>query len=224
MDAATLQDRIYRGYGKAAVRLGVLHDVFRPSGVLDPLASVSKLLAILASFNAEDWKYIKPSKYGKPFWYGLFDATPTRPGDYLVGPAVTYFIAAQQLHLTVLCVECNRSVALLRAPAPASSTGAQPYGGVCAADSDAALGSLNPDGSLATGWPCSILLGGRQEHGTDLPMAVNNAGFQVLLPPSVPLVIRASDVFLDDLGRRYIVEAAELTDLGWRINSREAHV
>ena len=126
--------------------------------------------------------------------------------------------------VSVLCVECNRKVVLLRTAPATTPTGPQPYGGLCVADSSAALGSVDAAGALATGWPASILLGGRQEHGTNLPMAVSNAGFQILLPPSLPLVVRASDLFLDDLGRRYIVEAAELTDLGWRINCREAHV
>ncbi|MBT2299270.1 hypothetical protein J7E70_02225 [Variovorax paradoxus] len=222
MDAATLQDRINKGYGKAAARLGILHSVARPLTAAAPLLNIQGTL--LCSFNAEDWKYLKPNKYGRPTWYGLFDGSLTRAGDYLIGPAVTYFIAAQQPLLSILCVDCNRQVALLRPPPAAASTGAQGYGGTCAADSTPALGTVDANGALVNGWPCSILLGGRQEHGTNLPMAVNNAGFQILLPPSVPIVIRASDIFLDDLGRRYIAEAAELSDLGWRINAREAHV
>jgi hypothetical protein len=27
----------------------------------------------------------------------------------------------------------------------------------------------------------------------------------------------------DDLGRRYVIDGAELTDLGWRINANELH-
>lgn len=221
MDAATLQNRIYRGYGKAAARLGLPNVVSRPTSAADPLANVIGTLP--CSFNAEDWKYVKPNKYGRPTWYGLFDASTTQAGDYLVGPQGTFFIAAQQLHLSVLCVECNRSIALLRQPAPSASTGAQPYGGVCIAESEPGLGTLDPSGALVKGWPCSILIGGRTEKGGTLPMSTKDAGWQILLPKSVPLVLRASDVLLDDLGRRYVLEAAELSDLGWRCNAKEVH-
>lgn len=223
MDAATLQSRIYKGYGKAAVRLGLANNVYRPAGTANPLAAGNLLVSLLASFNSEDWSYLKPNKYGRPTWYGLFDGSLTRAGDYLVGPKGTFFIAAQQLHLSILCVECNRSVALVRAPAASSPTGVQAYGGACATEDTAALGTLNGDGTLSAGWPASILLAGKSEQGVGLPMSVKNAGFQILLPASIPLVINASDTFLDDLGRRYVAEACELTDLGWRINAKEAH-
>ncbi len=222
MDAAKLQSRIYKGYGKAAKRLGVSYDIARPIYPANPLGNI--VGSLLASFNAEDWKYIKPNKYGKATWYGLFDATTTQVGDYLLGPQGPFFIAAQQLHLSVLCVGCNRSVALMRAPEGASAVGAQAYGGVCASESGAALGDIDSNGCMVSGWPASVLFGGRQAHGTELPMSVSNACFQILLPASVPEVISASDIFVDDLGRRFQADACELTDLGWRVNAKEVHV
>lgn len=222
MDAATLQNHIYKGYGKAAQRLGLPNVVSRPLLAADPLANV--IGTLLCSFNAEDWKYIKASKYGRPTWFGLFDATTTRAGDYLVGPQGTFFIAAQQLHLSVLCVECNRRVAMIRSVAVGPAVGAQGYSGACASEGLTVLGDIDSNGCMVSGWPASILQGGRQTHGTDLPMSVSNAGFQILLPRSVPITIEASDVLVDDLGRRYQAEACELTDLGWRINSKEVHI
>jgi hypothetical protein len=221
MDAATLQNRIYKGYGKAALRLGIQYDIARPIYPQAPLGNV--IGNLLASFNAEDWKYSRPNKYGKPTWFGLFDGTVTQAGDYLVGAQSTYFIAAQQLHLPILCVECNRQVSLLSMPSGPSSVGAQGYGGVCAAESISVLGDVDSYQCLVTGWPASVLFGGRQTHGTDLPLSVNNTGFQIILPRSVPETINASDIFVDDLGRRYQVEGAELTDLGWRANVKEVH-
>lgn len=221
MDAATLQNRIYRGYGKAAARIGVLYQVARPLAAAAPLANIE--FSLLCSFNARDWTYIKPNRYGDPSWYGLFDATQTQAGDYLLGPQGPFFVAGQQLHLSILCINCNRSVALLRTPTATSPTGVQPYGGNCAAEDTAALGSIDVNGKLVNGWPASILLVGRAEAGGVLPMSMKNAGFQVLLPASVPITINSSDMLLDDLGRRYMIEAAEFTDLGWRINAKEAH-
>jgi len=221
MDAATLQSRIYRGYGKAAARLGQLYQVARPLAASAPLGNIE--FSLLCSFNNRDWTYIKPDRYGDPTWYGLFDASNTQAGDYLLGPQGPYFIANQLLHVSILCVSCNRSVVLLRPPAPTSDTGVQGYGGQCLAEDGVALGSVDANGAVANGWPACIILSGRADAAGPLPMSMKNAGWQILLPASVPLVIGSSDILLDDLGRRYVVEAAELTDNGWRINAKEAH-
>jgi hypothetical protein len=101
--------------------------------------------------------------------------------------------------------------------------GAQPYGGVCVAESVAVLGAVDAAGALVTGWPCSILIGGRTEKGGTLPMSTKDAGWQIMLPRALPEQPAANSIFLDDLGRRYIVEAAELSELGWRCNVKEVH-
>lgn len=219
MDAATLQNRIYQGYAKAAIRIGTLYNQYRPSTAADPLATQRG--TIYTSFNAEDFGYSKPNKYGKPTWYALLDGTLTRPGDYLVGSQGTFFIAAQQLNLPILVVECNRSVRIARNAAP-TTVGAVAYGG--SNDSTAAdnLGTSSA-GNLLTGWPASVLIGGRSDKMVTEPMSVKSAGYQVLLPCSVPITISQGDVLHDDLNRRYSVYAAELTDLGWRLNVNEEH-
>ncbi|XLV72565.1 hypothetical protein ACKZDW_07910 [Ralstonia syzygii subsp. celebesensis] len=43
------------------------------------------------------------------------------------------------------------------------------------------------------------------------------------MPPSVPVVVRSGDILTDDLGKRYAVEGAEQSDIGWRINAQEVH-
>lgn len=221
MDAATIQNRLYKGYGKAALRLGMVHNQYRPAGAVDPLATVRGTL--YASFNAEDFGYKRPNKYGAPTWYGVLDGSLTQPGDYLTGPERTVFIAAQQLHLPVLVVDCNRTICLIRPAAPVS-VGDVGYSGEVADTDVTVLGQRAPDGSIAKGWPASILSKGRDEPtGTGLPATTKNAGWQILLPPSVPITIQATDILIDDLNRRYAVRSAELTDLGWRIQAVEEH-
>lgn len=221
MNAAQIQSRIYAGYGKAALTLGTVYSQYRPAGAANPLATVRGTL--YASFNAEDFGYKRPNKYGQPTWYGVFDGSVTQPGDYLIGQEGTFFIAAQQLHLPILMVECNRQVRLIRQAAPAN-VGAVGYSGECASDDVDVLGQRAVDGSFGTGWPASIILKGRSEQsGTDLPSTTKNVGWQILLPPSVPITIAAGDILLDDLGRRYAVHGAEQMDLGWRIQAVEEH-
>jgi hypothetical protein len=43
----------------------------------------------------------------------------------------------------------------------------------------------------------------------------------VLLPEAPGVILRAGDLIADELGRRYIVSSAELTDLGWRITAQQ---
>lgn len=221
MDAATLQNRIYKGYGKAALRLGLAYSIYRPANASDPLATVLQTLP--ASFNAEDFGYKKPNKYGTPTWYAILDGSVTKPGDYLQGAGGTFFIAAQQLNLPILVVECNRTLCMKRQTAPAG-VGAVGYGGATVAASTDVLGQTNADGSLQKGWPASVLLKGKADTtGTDIPSATKNVGWFILLPPSVPITLQAGDILVDDLGRRYGVQGAELTDLGWRLMAREDH-
>ncbi|WDZ97978.1 hypothetical protein Herbaro_09415 [Herbaspirillum sp. WKF16] len=223
MNAEKLQDKIYAGYGKAALRLGMDNVQFRPAGAGNPLATAG--VTLKASFNAEDMKYGKANKYGNAVWWGLFDARLTQAGDYLVGPQGTFFIASQQLHLPIQCVQCNRRIALSRA-ATQSGVGAVGYGGPCGTAGDQVVVG-EPGGSIAdTGWPASILLFGQRERSaTGLPGSVQQIGWRILLPASVPpgVVINAGDIITDDLGRRYACQGAELTDMGWRITSTELH-
>ncbi|MDE1179495.1 hypothetical protein [Paraburkholderia sp.] len=113
MDSAKLQNRVYKGYQKAALRIGPLYGVYRPSSPLDPLG-LGPVVTLNASFNAEDMTYSKPNKYGKPTWFCLVDGTQVMVGDYLINDSQTFFIAAMQPILPILAVDCNRTINVLR--------------------------------------------------------------------------------------------------------------
>ena len=200
---ATIQSRIWRGYAKAAQRLGVAYQFYRPGGGAFPGAA---LFTRPVSLNAEDMSYGKPGKYGKPNWYALVDGTGTQAGDYFVGPQGTFFVAAFQPLLPILAVECNRIAALSRVLEP-SGIGAQAYSGMTVANQI----------PFATGVPCSILQGTKGERNpVDLPADTRLPWWAILMPAAVGAV-NDGDLIEDDLGRRYMVSSAELTDLGYRI-------
>lgn len=213
MDAATLQNRIYKGYAKAALRIGYVTDQYRPSSANDPLAIGNKLASFNASFNAEDMKYGKPNKYGNPVWYGLFDGSLTQVGDYLTNSHDgTYFIAAQQTNLPILVVQCNRTINVRR-PQQQTGIGAVGYGGDTTAN----------ETSLMQSWPASVLQGSKGEKSeTNLPGDVKNAWWSILLPHYSGVTLRADDIITDDLAHRYVISSAELTDLGWRLTAMQA--
>lgn len=212
MNADLLQQKIYMGYAKAALRIGYMFGVYRPTSENNPVDPARLMISLPASFNAEDMKYGRPNKYGKPTWYCLIDGTQTQVGDYLVRGTETYFVAAQQLALPVLVVECNRVITVAR-PQQVSGVGAQGYGG-----NTAAL-----ETPLMQGWPASILQGTKGERNdVELPGDVRNPWWQMLFPAWPGVVLRTGDVITDDLVRRYVVSSAELTDLGWRLTAMQA--
>ncbi|KVC81389.1 hypothetical protein [Burkholderia ubonensis] len=212
MDSATLQNRIYKGYGKAALRIGPIYSQYRPTSASNPIASGTLLGTLNASFNAMDMTYGRPNVYGKALWYALVDGTQTKIGDYLINAAQTFFIAAMQQTLPILAVECNRTLNVLR-PFQQSGVGATGYGG------DTAAGET----PLMTGWPASVLQGTKGEKNeVNLPGDVRNPWWQILLPAFAGVTLRTADIITDDISRRYTISSAELTDLGWRCTAMQA--
>lgn len=209
MEIRTLQDRIDRGRGIAARHIGSAYDAYRTTAAANPMNSVNRYLRLLAAFVPENGSFQKPSGYGRATWLGLFDSAYTRPGDYLLGPGGTFFIAAQQSLLPVLCVLANRTLTLSRPAAP-TLPGMNGYGGTV-------LATTTP---LLTAWPGSVLTAGTGSPGT-LPGDGNLPSWTILLPVT-PAMLRPADLVQDDLGRTYVIGTAELTALGWRILAKQA--
>lgn len=211
MDFAKLQNKVYAGYAKAALRIGPLYGVYRPASPLDPLG-LGPVATLNASFNAEDMTYSKPNKYGKPTWFCLVDGTQVMVGDYLINDSQTFFIAAMQPILPILAVDCNRTISALR-PQQQTAVGQVGYGG----DIDAT------ETPLMVGWPASVLQGTKGEKADAiLPGDTRNPWWSILFPAFPGVVLRSSDVLIDDIDRRYVISSAELTDLGWRITAQQA--
>ena len=212
MDGPTAQARVYRGYAIAAGKIGVNHVQYRPLSALNPITVGNQLATLPVSFNAEDFTYKRPNKYGKPAWFAIVDGTKTAVGDYLVGPSGTFFIAAQQPLLPILAVECNRTVNVLRTQQE-TGVGALGYGG----DTDA------NETLLMQQWPASVLQGTKGEkNDASLPGDTRSPWWSILLPAFPGITLRSSDIITDDLARRYAISSAELTDLGWRLTAMQA--
>jgi hypothetical protein len=256
----SVQCRIWRGYERAARKLGSKYQFFRPAfqklqledgGSLETEAGGKlllegtkqypgdKLFTRYVSINAEDMKYSKPNKYGKATWYALVDGHGLRPGDYFIGEKPhggllledggkllteaggefllegamqgTFFIAAMQLLLPILVVECNRTISLFR-PQVQSGVGAQGYGGTTSENQTL----------YASGVPCSMLQGTKGEKSeTNLPDDTRSPWWVVLMPKSVGYVA-PDDIIIDDLGQRYVISSNESSDLGYRCTAMMA--
>lgn len=213
MDGARIQALVSRGYGKAAKRLGKPCDLYRPADVLDPLALLTKITTLPAAFDATPaYGFTRPNSYGDALWHGLFDTAQTQVGDYLVGEDGTWFIAAQQPILPTICVACDRIVSIRRPAAP-GAVGALGYSATVPDD----------EAVLMQGWPAGMVMRGIAKHGeANLPGEGPLGTMLIYLPAFPGIVLRNSDVVEDDLARRFVIGAAEITDLGWRLMARIA--
>ena len=204
MDGITLQDRINRGMGVAARRIGSPYTVYRPAGPVNPILSRNFVISLSAAFSAGDDNFRKADSVGRSQWLGVFDAAYTLPGDYLVGRAGVFFIASQVPLLPVQCVKTNRVVTVTR-PAPPAPGG---YSGLISGAHELVL----------RGWPASVLALTTRVSG-NLPET--RFGSWNLLLPLLPVSPQAADVVSDDTGRNFVVGSAEQSGLGWRLTLRE---
>ena len=214
MDAAKLREKVYIGYGKAAKRIGYNAQQYRADSAFDPLQTVV-LQTLPASFTT-NFTYSAPNKYGQATWLGVFDGREFEPGDFLVSPEDgTFFVAAMQTTLPIYCVQTNRTISVLRTSQAPGGGGVQGYGGTTAANEVA----------IMSGWPASILQGTKGEKSSvNLPADAKTPWYAILFPNFGDTVLRTSDIITDDIGRRYIISSAELTDMGWRITAMQALV
>jgi hypothetical protein len=215
MDGPTIQARVYAGYAKAANVIGLPYQQYRPLAANAPLGNL--VATIKAAFDSSpNYKFTTPNEYGDPTWFALINDASVQTGDYLIGNGDVKFVAGKQFLLPVIVIDCNRTLKITRQQAQ-TTVGAVGYGGNVPSQEVDVLGA---PGAF---WPASILFGGKSQAGVGLPAGVKNIGWRILLPPSVPITIKAGDIATDDLGRRYAIDGAELTDLGWRINAQEVH-
>ena len=205
MDGNVLADRLGRGMGAGARAIGLVHDVYRPRGAAFPVRLAWRVVQLAAAFDGGDPGYRRPRHYERS-QRGLFDTAYVRVGDYLAGPRGVLFVAAVPALARPLCVLTNATVDVWRPSGPAWP-GLNEYGGA------------GPAEAVLTSWPAQVMTGGGGRPG-ELPGDAELAGFVVLLPVSVPVSLRGSDVVSDERGRRFVVGAAEETEMGWALRVR----
>ena len=210
MNGIRLQDRLSWGMGAAARVIGLPHDLFRPKGTADPLASERLVMRLPAAFDGGGVGYARPPGYGRAL-RGVFDADCTEVGDYLVGPRGVLFIAGKPALLRPLCVLTNAVVSVSRAEG-AGLPGLNGYGGVRAAAMRVVLSR----------WPAEVS-GGGDGGGGAIADDGGRSRWTVLLPLT-GVAVEASDLIEDGAGARYVVRTAERSEFGWRLSVRRAGV
>jgi hypothetical protein len=212
MNGQKLQDQLYLGLGMTARHIGQLTDAYRPSGPFHPLDRKNRFLRLPANFISSGGKYSRSNGYGDALWHGVFDASYTRPGDYLMMATAAFFVASQAPLLPILCVKTNRTISITR-PNNQIGIATNSYGGYTSGSST----------SLMDRWPASVLSQNKSGRSTtNLPTDQTTPYWSVLMPSFAGVVLSPGDMITDDLRRTAIISASELTDLGWRISARMA--
>lgn len=207
--SGSIQEAIYQGYGFAAEVLGSPCSRFRAVGDTNPLSH--QISTVQAAFDVDpQFSFKRSTEYGNAIWYGLFDATDCAVGDYIVSPTSgMFFIAALDSLHPPMCVQCNQTVSILR-PHSADGVGEVGYGGDEASEADAVMSA----------WPASVISGAKgTQSDADLPGDTSMPAFTILIPALPGIDIKTADVMTDNLGRRYKIWAAEITNLGWRLKA-----
>ena len=206
---SVIQRAINLGYGQTGTLIGTPYRHHRPA--LNGAISIETWLGSINLSVAQNGNFMKPGKVGNDEWYGYYDATAVAPGDYFTNGERTYFVASQQPLLPYLLVFCERTITLSTVSQTAGG-GTGSYGG------DASSNGTN----LLTAWPASIVQGSRGERGDiTLPDDVRSPWWTIRLPATPGLVIQNSMFIYDDLGRRYSISSAEITEYGVRITAKQ---
>jgi hypothetical protein len=195
---ANIAAKIAKGYGSGAARLGRNTSVYRPNGSGNPIVGGNLVQTILAAFDtAPGFSFVNPQKF-------------VRVGDYLVSSGVKYLVATVDDFAAPMVQRCDRVLTVKRASQVAGS-----YSGDIRGN----------ETTLLTAWPAVCVYGTKgQANAAGLPGDVREPWWSMILPASVPVQIRSSDIIEDDQAQpmRYIVSSAELSALGLRMTAAQA--
>lgn len=211
-----IQGKVFKGYAKAASKLGSNYCVYRSTTGMDPISFGNLIATIPVSANVS-WNYMKANKYGNSVWQLLIDGRIVNVGDYLVEVSTindilpsTFFVAAKQELLPMLGIGCDRIISVTR-PAYKSAATKGNIGTAGYRRKDAV--------TIMSNCPASFIMTSKGEtNPIALPSDPKLSWFICFLPYLGDVYIHLGDIIEEaSTGQRYFVMNNEKTDLGWRL-------
>ncbi len=202
MIGATVQQKIWRGNGKAAARIGFPCTVYRSASMLNPLVSGNVIASnFMASFTPTP-EYMKYNKPHMPDWMGMFDATTLQNGDWIVGTYGTFYLADIQGILPLPSIKCQIQASIVR-PGYSVSGPAEQTEAAIASSFPLYSFKLHQGGHSPAGFPEAT------ESKSAIPGRIFYANNHTVG------AIKKNDVVIDEVGDRYAVDSATLTSFGF---------
>lgn len=222
-----IQCQIYKGYGQAANVLGLPYSHYRVSLMNNPVSPGNLIGTIKAQFALQkaSFNFTKSPSENQIVFDTLIDGTACAVGDVLINQADAtdfYYIAQMRSLMPVISVKCDSLVNIFRPttvlPPGGGANGAtliDTYSGDTAAS----------EGLLYSGVPAAIQYKDRDTRPTTpLPADTTRpGGWNIYLPLYAglpPIGIMENDIIADDLGKRYQVEAADQSAIGFKLHCR----
>lgn len=207
MNGSKAQQLIYRGYGKAATQIGFGCIVYRSSSLLSPISPGNVVASNVPASFTTGFEYSEYNKPKNPFWTALIDGNALQIGDWVVGPQGTYYIADMQKILPIAAVNCNRVVSIVRPGYSGSGPMEQ---------TDVAIASNLPIFTYTSGNRGKRPAGFPGPSETEAPMPE----LECIINSHDSNAIRKSDVIIDELGDRYVIETHNPTSFGHIVLAR----
>lgn len=207
MDAAKLQERLYKGYGQMAKRVGQLYDVYRSPDGMDPLASGNLIASLHMAIATRTRPFEVPAQFKDAVWMVFIDGRELQPRDFLAGPYGTWYIADMQPELPIQAVRCNHTVSIGRPE--------------FAVDDGALEQSLIP---IASALPVFTQL---KRVDIKQPAFGSSTAGQAITHwtafiPMAQGAIKQHDLVTDDEGVKYELDAPDFTNMGYVTSIRLA--
>jgi hypothetical protein len=204
MDGATLQARIYAGYGKAASRVGRSYEVYRAATPVSPLEA-GNMVGSVDCFFAADQKFNSVHKYKNVERYMWADGRELQQRDILLGPYGTFYVGDMQPNMPIQAIWCNEVVNIERPT----------YQGT----------TMVPE-QIAFGLPCFRQLKKVDQKPVGQAFVASTAAtpigeWFVYLPIEQGLV-QQGDLVTDQLGRTFSLDTIDNTEIGVVITMRQS--
>lgn len=210
MNGITLQAKLYKGYAKAAQRVGTAFKLYRPTLFDEAISQGTLIEEEIFVALSQDKFFVNPSKYGNSVWQALLDGSLTKVFDYIQNDqGDTYFINSMPQIVPIQVIECNTIIDVV-CPAQPVSVGVSSYSG----------NTVTSEEVLMRGWPASSLNGTKWERNmAGLPGDERNPWKIILLPFFPGVIIKTNYILIDEFRQRWSVSSAELSGFGWRITA-----
>lgn len=211
-NATLIQQKIYKGYGLAAKRLGYNFDIYRSATAINPLNAGNKIGNILVGID-QKYTYENPIKYGDRTYQALVDGREVRPFDFLVSNNTSlddsvYFIASMFPLLPIVIQGCNYVATVTRPKTTTKGFNENYYSGYTQDNVDV----------IYQNCPCTMLESRQGEASpAKLPAGVKQPVWRIYMPYLGNTQINVGDFIENDKQERFSIISNELTDLGWRI-------